>query len=140
MRPVLTQGHNYCEFHTPKQNNRMNKLASIIMVEAIFIYFVYKISTFLSKFAEKPFQFKTDMNTIELKNNFHLLIDRIENESILSKFYTIMDRANKNKDGELWKNLSPEDKEELLLSYSESEDDKQLISHTEVKKKYKKWL
>lgn len=80
------------------------------------------------------------MNTIELKNNFHLLIDRIENERILSKFYTIMNRANENKDGKLWKNLSPEDKEELLLSYSESENEEQLIPYTEVKKKYKKWL
>lgn len=80
------------------------------------------------------------MNTIELKNNFHLLIDKIENENILSKFYTIMSSANENKDGELWKNLSSKEKKELLLSYSESEEDEHLISHSEVREKYEKWL
>lgn len=80
------------------------------------------------------------MNTLELKNNFHLLIDKIENENILSKFYMILSSANENEDGELWKNLSSEDKEELLLSYSESEDDQYLISYSEVKKRYEKWL
>ena len=37
-------------------------------------------------------------------------------------------------------NLTAEQKEELLASYEESFDPKNLISHEEVKKKHKKWL
>lgn len=137
-------------------------MASINKIEAIFIsicaiihfYHVYLQNRWDSeKFKELDFfgyhyiiftvkflQFRTNMNTLELKNNFHLLIDKIENENILSKFYMILSSANENEDGELWKNLSSEDKEELLLSYSESEDDQYLISYSEVKKRYEKWL
>ena len=80
------------------------------------------------------------MNTIELKNNFHQLIDTIDNETLLKKFYTIMSRAKENTDGKLWKKLSPEERNELLLSYEESENDNNLIPHSEIRKKYEKWL
>ena len=29
------------------------------------------------------------MNTVEIRKNFHMLIDRIDNDAILSRFYEI---------------------------------------------------
>jgi len=46
------------------------------------------------------------MTKIELKSNFHNLIDTINDENILTKFYELLSRAKDNKEGELWKRLS----------------------------------
>lgn len=80
------------------------------------------------------------MNTIELKNNFHHLIDTIENDALLSKFYTMMRNAKENQEGKLWKKLSEEERNELMLSFEESEDEANLIPDSEIQKKYEKWL
>lgn len=80
------------------------------------------------------------MTTLELKNNFHHLIDSIENENLLQKFYELMLRKRSAKDGLLWAKLSKEEMDELLLANEECENPENLISHDEVKKKYAKWL
>ena len=80
------------------------------------------------------------MTTIELKNNFHHLIDSIENENLLQEFYELMLRKRASKDGRLWAMLSKDEIEELLLADEESENSENLISHEEMKKKYSKWL
>ena len=80
------------------------------------------------------------MNTIELKKSFHLLIDSIDNESLLINFYDIIKKRSSAKDGQLWEKLTNKDKDELLLALEESEDPENLISHEEMKKKHQKWL
>ena len=80
------------------------------------------------------------MTTIELKNNFHHLIDSIENENLLKEFYELMLRKRTSKDGRLWAMLSKDEIEELLLANEESENPENLIPHEEMKKKYSKWL
>ena len=80
------------------------------------------------------------MNTIELKDNFHKLIDNINNENILSKFYSIMSNANRETDGKLWSRLTHEDQEELIRADIESENSFNLISHEEIQEKHAKWL
>ncbi len=80
------------------------------------------------------------MTTLEIKNNFHQLIDSIENENLLRKFYELMLRKRASKDGILWNKLSDEEREELLSANEESENPDNLISHNEIKKKYSKWL
>jgi|LGVE01.1.fsa_nt_gb hypothetical protein len=42
--------------------------------------------------------------------------------------------------GELWDNLSKEEKEELLISIEESKDEANLVSIDLFRDKYKKWL
>jgi hypothetical protein len=79
------------------------------------------------------------MNTIELKRNFHQLIDKIDNESLLKDFYELLKHRSAN-EGELWNNLSNSEKEELLLTLEESKNPYNLKSHDEMKKKHKKWL
>jgi hypothetical protein len=80
------------------------------------------------------------MTTTELKNNFHNLIDSIENENVLKKFYELMLLQRSTRDGFLWSKLTKEEKEELLLANEECENPENLISHDEMKKKYAKWL
>ena len=80
------------------------------------------------------------MTTLELKNNFHHLIDSIENDNLLQEFYELMLRRRSSKDGRLWAMLSKDEIEELLLANEESENPDNLISHEDMKKKYSKWL
>ena len=74
------------------------------------------------------------------KDDFHNLIEKIEDEEVLKGYFKLIQRLNNNQTGELWDSLSPEEKDELLLSYEESLDPNNLISHEEVKKQHDKWL
>ena len=65
---------------------------------------------------------------------------KIEDEEVLKGYFKLIQRLNNNQTGELWGRLSPEEKDELLLSYEESFDTNNLISHEEVKKQHDKWL
>jgi hypothetical protein len=80
------------------------------------------------------------MTTLELKNSFHQLIDSIENENLLQKFYELMLKKRSIKDGALWAKLSQDEVEELLLANEESNDPKNLITNEKMKKRYSKWL
>jgi len=80
------------------------------------------------------------MTTIELKNNFHHLIDSIDNENLLLKFYDLMKSRTATKEGNLWSRLTKEEQEELSAAFNESKSDENLISHEEMIKKHKKWL
>ena len=80
------------------------------------------------------------MNAVEIKNSFHKLIDEIDNEIILSKFYNLLERASLSEDGSLWEKLSNDEKEELLKIDEESNSNKNLISFQSIKDKHKKWL
>jgi hypothetical protein len=74
------------------------------------------------------------------KEDFHKLIEKIEDEEVLKGYFKLIQRLNNNQTGELWDSLSPDEKDELLLSYEESLDPDNLISHEEVKKQHDKWL
>lgn len=80
------------------------------------------------------------MNTLELKSNFHKLIDEIENEKILSSFYDILSSANSHDEGSLWARLSLKERLELIEIEKEIQFDENLISHAEIKEKHQKWL
>jgi len=80
------------------------------------------------------------MNTLELKKNFHLLIDSIENENLLINFYDLIKMRSSTKEGQLWNRLTKQEQEELLLAFDESENHENLISLEEMKMKHKKWL
>ena len=80
------------------------------------------------------------MTTIDLKNNFHHLIDSIDNEPLLLRFYDLMKSRTISKEGKLWSRLTKEEQEELLAASEESEKEENLLSHDEMMKKHKKWL
>jgi len=80
------------------------------------------------------------MNTLELKKDFHNLIDSLDNEVLLSNFYALIKRRISVKEGKLWKGLTNKEQEELILAFEESKKPENLISHKEMKEMHKKWL
>ena len=78
------------------------------------------------------------MTTIELKSNFHNLIDNINDENILSKFYDLLSRAKEIKEGLLWDRLSQKEKDELIMIEKESLNSENLISNINMQQKHKK--
>ncbi len=78
------------------------------------------------------------MTTIELKTNFHQLIDEISNEAMLVKFYEIMSTANVSNEGSLWKNLNIEEQQELIEIEKESNIIENLIDLSSMELKFKK--
>lgn len=80
------------------------------------------------------------MNTLDIKTNLHKLIDRIDNETVLSRFYEILKKASTIEDGSLWNRLTNEERQELLLIDMETDSEDNLISMETLKAKHKKWL
>lgn len=80
------------------------------------------------------------MNTLELKSNFHKLIDNIDNENLLNSFYEIMLSANNHAAGSLWARLSYVERQELIEIEKETQNEENLISHTVIKEKHSRWL
>ncbi len=78
------------------------------------------------------------MSTTAIKSNFHKLIDKIDNENLLRQFYQAL-LSSTRKERKLWDSLTKEEQEDLLLSYEESFDEKNLIQWNDVKEEYKKW-
>lgn len=76
------------------------------------------------------------MGTVELKSDLHKILDRIDNEQLLKTIHDFLVQRENAKDGQIWESLSAEQKEEVLLSYEESQDDKNLINWESIKKKY----
>jgi hypothetical protein len=77
---------------------------------------------------------------MKIKDDFHHLIDIIEDEQLLKNYYQLIQTMNKNSDGTLWSALNEEEKKELLIAYDESFDEKNLLSHEQVKLQHEKWL
>lgn len=76
------------------------------------------------------------IESMRTREAFHKLIDKIENEEILKGYFELIQRLNGNQTGKLWDSLNAEEKNELLLSYEESFDPKNLVSHEEVKRQH----
>ncbi len=80
------------------------------------------------------------MNTIELKKNFHNLIDSIDNEELLISFYDFIKSKTNTHPGQLWGRLNKDEQEELLNAFEESENPDHLLDFDTMKKKHEKWL
>ncbi len=77
------------------------------------------------------------MGTIELKSNLHKIVDRIEDEQLLRAIYSFLEKRENSEDGRMWRQLSDEQKKEVLLAYDESEDDGNLIDDKDVWEDFK---
>ena len=75
------------------------------------------------------------MNTTKLKSNIHQIVDRIQSEQLLETIYDFLKTRETTKPGEIWNSLTDEQKKEVLLSFEESEDDKNLVDIDEVIKR-----
>lgn len=77
---------------------------------------------------------------MNIKEDFHHLIDTIDDEQLLKDYYKLIQRLNTDQTGSLWNNLNETEKQELLSAYDESFDENNLISHEQVKQQHEKWL
>lgn len=75
------------------------------------------------------------MGTIEIKSNLHKIVDKIDNEQLLHAIYDFLKQRINSEEGQIWKSLTEEQKKEVYQSYQESENDDNLISWEDVKKK-----
>ena len=79
------------------------------------------------------------MTLIKLKQNFHALIDSVENKELLDQFYRALSYSSQRKEGELFHSLTREEKDTLISAYDESKNKKNLSSHAKVMRKYSYW-
>jgi hypothetical protein len=77
---------------------------------------------------------------MKIKDELHHLIDTIDDEQLLKSYYQLIQSININSGGKLWSALNELEKQELLLGYDESFDQKNLLSHQQVKRQHEKWL
>lgn len=80
------------------------------------------------------------MKQSDIRTNLHQLIDEIENDQLLIKLYDILSKSKDQNEGDLWNQLSDEQRKELLISESESKYKENLVDHEKQKAKHKKWL
>lgn len=76
------------------------------------------------------------MGTIELKSDLRKLLDKIDDEQLLRTIYEFLKQSEHTKVGQIWNTLTEDQRKEVYSSYTESQDDKNLIDWEEVKKKY----
>lgn len=76
------------------------------------------------------------MGTIELKSDLLKILDKIEDEQLLRTIYDFLKQRENVEAGQIWKTLSEDQKKEIYTSYEESQDDKNLTSWEDIKKKY----
>jgi hypothetical protein len=77
---------------------------------------------------------------MKIKDDFHQLIDSIDDEQLLKSYYQLVQKINDDQNGHLWANLNEDEKKELLAAYEESFDNNNLLSHEQVKHQHEKWL
>lgn len=77
---------------------------------------------------------------MSIKEKLHDLIENIENETELEKYYSILTILHPIRFGSNYEKLTPIQKENLEKSYLDSFDERNLIPHSEMKKTYSKWL
>ena len=80
------------------------------------------------------------MKQSDVRTNLHQLIDEIDNDRLLIKFYDLLLKSKVQKEGDLWNQLSDEQRNEVLIAESESHYKKNLLDHETQKDKHKKWL
>ena len=66
------------------------------------------------------------MNTLELKSNIHKTVESIQNEELLQTVYDFLKSRQMNKSGVMWNSLTEEQKNEVRITYEESEDENNL--------------
>ncbi|HNP08035.1 MAG TPA: hypothetical protein PKN99_10425 [Cyclobacteriaceae bacterium] len=77
------------------------------------------------------------MENTKLKSSLHKMVDRIEDERLLSAIHSFLRQRENSEEGRMWKELTEKQKQEVLRAYDESEDDSKLISDDEVWNKVK---
>jgi hypothetical protein len=79
------------------------------------------------------------MSTAEIKLTIFELLATTNDSKVLNSIYKQLKSHTLKKDEDFWDDFSNEQKEEIMASIEESERG-ETIPHSQVMKKYKKWL
>jgi len=77
---------------------------------------------------------------MKIKDEFHHLIDSIEDERLLQRCYQLIKKINRDQNGHLWNSLNEDQQKDLLIAYEESFNSNNQLSHDQVKLQHEKWL
>ena len=77
---------------------------------------------------------------MKTKEEFHQLIDSIEDENVLRAYFELVRMLNLPAEGRLMKDLSSDQRAELMSSYQESFDEGQWVSQEKMKNRNSQWL
>lgn len=82
------------------------------------------------------------MSELELKGGMVQLISKLRSRESLKELKQIIELFVRNHalDTDYWNELNETEKAELKEALSESEDEKNLVSHKDAMHKYQKWL
>ena len=82
------------------------------------------------------------MSNLELKGGLLEMIARIDDQESLRELAKIITEylGNHSQDTDYWEELGVNERRELDLAITESEDETNLVEHEEVMKRYQKWL
>lgn len=72
------------------------------------------------------------MSTTEIKLNLHKIVDRIDDERLLRVIYDFLEVREKSTEGQIWNTLTPDQQQEVLQAYEDSENDSNLIDDKDV--------
>lgn len=72
------------------------------------------------------------MNNSTLKSNIHKIVEKTQDERLLQAIYDFLQNKETGKPGQLWASLSAKEKEEVLQSFEESEDESNLIDKDDL--------
>jgi hypothetical protein len=72
------------------------------------------------------------MKAIRLRSSIHKIVDQIQDEQFLQTLHNFLRTHKGSQTGKLWNTLTETQKEEILLAYEESENEKNLIDADKV--------
>jgi hypothetical protein len=72
------------------------------------------------------------MKTVQLKSQIHEIVDRIQSEQLLQALYDFLKTREQSIPGQSWETLSDVQKQEVLASFNESEDEENLIDANSI--------
>jgi DTW domain-containing protein YfiP len=72
------------------------------------------------------------MGTAELKSNLLEMMGNIQDEQLLQSLYDFLKSHEIGKTSQFWDKLTVSEKDQVLLSYEESENEADLIPYKEV--------
>lgn len=75
-----------------------------------------------------------------VKERLHKIIDQIEDEALLQAYMQLIQSLNESEYGQLYNDLSKDQKAQLDLSYKQSLNSSNLIPHQEAMNTLSKWL
>lgn len=79
------------------------------------------------------------MSTAEIKLTIFELLATTKDSKVLNSIYKLLKSQTVQKEADFWDEFSNDQKEEIKASIEESEKG-ETVPHSQVMKKYKKWL